>query len=119
MSEVLNALSWACLVSGAAFCVISALGMIRMPDFYTRVHAASVTDTAGAGLLLLGMMLQAGFTLVTVKLIIIGLLIFFTSPTATHALCKAALTRGLKPLLAHDYTSAESVTSPEEATSKR
>ena len=51
-------------------------------------------------MLLTGMMLQAGFTLVTVKLIIIGLLILFTSPTATHALCKAALMRDLKPLLA-------------------
>ena len=100
MSALVNAVSWFCLLAGAVFCVIGALGMIRMPDFYTRVHAASVTDTAGAGLLLLGMMLQAGFTLITVKLIIIGLLIFFTSPTATHALCKAALTRGLKPLLA-------------------
>lgn len=105
MNELVNAASWACLLAGAVFCVIGAVGMIRMPDFYTRVHAASVTDTAGAGLLLLGMMLQAGFTLVTVKLIIIGLLIFFTSPTATHALCKAALTRGLKPLLAEEAPS--------------
>ena len=100
MSGLVDILSWACLVAGAAFSVIGAVGLIRMPDFYTRVHAASVTDTAGAGLLLTGMMLQAGFTLVTVKLIIIGLLILFTSPTATHALCKAALMRGLKPLLA-------------------
>lgn len=107
MSELLNALSWACLVSGAVFCVIGAIGMIRMPDFYTRVHAASVTDTAGVALLLAGMMLQAGFTLVTVKLIIVGLLIFFTSPTATHALCKAALTRGLKPVLADGEASSK------------
>lgn len=114
MTELVNVLSWLCLVAGAAFCVIGTIGMIRMPDFYTRMHAASVTDTAGAGLLLIGMMLQAGLTLVTVKLIIIGLLILFTSPTATHALCKAALTRGLKPLLAADNT-----TSMGEATSKR
>lgn len=107
MNELVDALSWACLLAGSVFCIIGALGLIRMPDFYTRVHAASVTDTAGVDMLLLGMMLQAGFTLVTVKLIIIGLLILFTSPAATHALCKAALTRGLKPLLAE-----------EEATSK-
>jgi len=100
MSGLVDLLSWLCLVAGAVFCVIGAVGMIRMPDFYTRVHAASVTDTVGAGLLLAGMMLQAGFTLVTVKLVIIGLLILFTSPTATHALCKAALMRGLKPQLA-------------------
>lgn len=107
MNGFVDTLSWICLLAGAVFCAIGALGMIRMPDFYTRVHAASVTDTAGAGLLLLGMMLQAGFTLVTVKLIIIGLLIFFTSPTATHALCKAALTRGLKPLLADGEESSK------------
>jgi multicomponent Na+:H+ antiporter subunit G len=107
MNELVNAVSWACLLAGAVFCVIGAVGMIRMPDFYTRVHAASVTDTAGVGLLLLGMMLQAGLTLVTVKLVIIGLLVFFTSPTATHALCKAALTRGLKPLLAEEEASSK------------
>lgn len=107
MSGLVDILSWACLVSGAVFSVIGTVGLIRMPDFYTRVHAASVTDTAGAGLLLAGMMLQAGFTLVTVKLIIIGLLILFTSPTATHALCKAALTRGLKPLLADGEASSK------------
>lgn len=116
MTELVNVLSWLCLGAGTAFCIIGTVGLIRMPDFYTRVHAVSVTDTAGAGLLLVGMMLQAGFTLVTVKLIIIGLLIFFTSPTATHALCKAALTRGLKPMLAAD--DATITTSSGEATSK-
>jgi len=100
MSIVLDALSWILLLAGSAFCMIGALGLVRMPDFFTRMHAAGVTDTLGAGLLLLGMMLQAGFTLVTVKLVVIGLLIFFTSPTATHALAQAALARGLRPLLA-------------------
>jgi multicomponent Na+:H+ antiporter subunit G len=70
-----------------------------MPDFYTRVHAASVHDTLGAGLVLLGLLLQAGWTLVAAKLVVIGLLIFFTSPAATHALAKAALGRGVEPLL--------------------
>ena len=97
---VLDTLSWMCMVVGGAFCVIGAFGLVRMPDFYTRVHAASITDTVGAGLLLLGMALQAGFTLVTVKLVMIGLLLLFTNPTATHALAKAALARGLQPLLA-------------------
>jgi multicomponent Na+:H+ antiporter subunit G len=99
MSLVVEAASWFCLVAGGLFCVIGAIGFLRMPDFYTRMHAASVIETLGAGLLLAGMMLQAGLTLVTVKLAMIGLLIFFTSPTATHALARAALARGLKPLL--------------------
>jgi len=91
MSIALGILSWILLLAGGAFCMIGALGLVRMPDFFTRMHAASVTDTLGAGLLLLGLMLQAGLSLVTVKLIVIGLLIFFTSPTSTHALAQAAL----------------------------
>lgn len=90
------------LAAGAFFCVVGCIGLVRLPDFYTRMHGASVTDTLGAGFILLGLMLKAGLTLVAVKLLFIGLLIFFTSPTATHALAKAAMTRGLKPLLARE-----------------
>jgi multicomponent Na+:H+ antiporter subunit G len=102
MSALIDLASWACLVAGGIFCVIGTIGMLRMPDFYTRMHAASVTDTLGAGLVLLGLVLQAGITLVTVKLLIIGMLILFTSPAATHALARAALTRGIRPLLAEE-----------------
>jgi len=102
MSGLVDAVSWACLVAGAVFCVIGAAGVIRMPDFYTRLHAASLIDTLGAGLILAGLALQGGFTLVTVKLAMIGLLILFTSPTAAHALAKAALARGVKPQLSED-----------------
>ena len=100
MSLAASWLGWFCLALGSAFCVVGGLGLVRMPDFYTRMHAASVTDTLGAGFLLLGMMFVAGISLVTVKLVIIGVLIFFTSPTATHALARAALHRGLEPKLA-------------------
>lgn len=102
MNGLVYFMSWILLVAGGFFCVTGALGLVRMPDFYTRMHGASVTDTLGAGLILLGLALQAGLTLVAVKLLMIGLLIFFTSPTATHALAKAAHARGLKPLLADD-----------------
>lgn len=102
MSEVADAASWILLAAGGAFCVIGAIGMIRMPDFYTRVHAASVIETLGAGLILAGLILQAGWTLAAVKLVILGLLIFFSSPTATHALTRAALLRGVKPELANE-----------------
>ena len=98
----IDALSWVCLVGGGFFCVVGAVGMLRLPDFYTRMHAASVIETLGAGLVLFGLMLQAGFTLVAVKLLIVGGLIFFASPTATHALARAAMVRGLKPLLSDD-----------------
>jgi multicomponent Na+:H+ antiporter subunit G len=99
MSVAIDIASWILLVAGGLFCIVGAVGLLRMPDFYTRVHAASVTDTLGAGLILLGLILQAGSILVAAKLVIIGLLIFFTSPAATHALARAALGRGLKPLL--------------------
>ncbi|MDH5204121.1 MAG: monovalent cation/H(+) antiporter subunit G [Hylemonella sp.] len=100
MSSWIDVLSWASLVAGGVFCIIGAVGLLRMPDFYTRMHAASVIETLGAGLILLGLILQAGFTLVAAKLFMLGLLIFFVSPTATHALGRAGLLRGLKPQLA-------------------
>jgi len=98
MSAIADAVSWACIVAGGLFCVIGAVGLVRMPSFFTRMHAASLIDTLGAGLILLGLMIQAGFTLVSVKLAMIGVLLLFASPTATHALAKAALARGVDPL---------------------
>lgn len=97
MTVIVDALSWALISAGSAFCVIGALGLVRLHGFYVRTHAASVVDSAGAGLLLLGLVLQAGLTMVAVKLLMIGLLIFFTSPTATHVLARAAQARGLRP----------------------
>jgi multicomponent Na+:H+ antiporter subunit G len=99
MSGAIHVTSWFLLVAGGLFCIAGGIGLLRMPDFYTRTHAASVTDTLGAGFILTGLILQAGWTLVAAKLVIIGLLNFFTSPAATHALARAALGRGLEPLL--------------------
>jgi multicomponent Na+:H+ antiporter subunit G len=99
---VIDIASWICIGVGGLACVVGALGLLRMPDLFTRMHAASLVDTVGAGFVLLGLALQAGLTLVTVKLVMIGLLIFFASPTATHALARAALYRGVKPLLAEE-----------------
>ncbi|HWA37909.1 MAG TPA: monovalent cation/H(+) antiporter subunit G [Burkholderiales bacterium] len=97
MSAVVDLASWVLLVAGGLACVVGGVGMLRMPDFYTRVHAASVSDAVGAGLILAGLVLQAGWTLVALKLAVVGLLVFFTSPAATHALARAALERGLAP----------------------
>ena len=88
-------LVWVCLVTGSAFSVIGGLGMIRMPDFYTRSHAASLTDTLGAALILLGLGIHSGINLITVKLLMIFLFLYLTSPTAAHALVKAAYSKGL------------------------
>lgn len=88
------------LAAGGFFCIVGAVGMLRMPDFYTRMHAASVIETLGAGLILAGLALQSGFTLATAKLAALGMLIVFASPTATHALAKAAYERGIRAKLA-------------------
>ena len=90
-------ISWILIVSGAAFSIVGALGMLRFPDFWSRLHAASVGESAGVILLLLGMAIQAGFGLIAVKLILIAVFLFITLPTATHAIANAALVSGLKP----------------------
>tara|TARA_Y100001934_G_scaffold96726_1_gene119387 strand:+ start:706 stop:1044 length:339 start_codon:yes stop_codon:yes gene_type:complete len=103
MTELfLDSTSAGLLAAGSIFVLIGAFGLIRLPDFYTRLHAAGITDTLGAELILLGLMFQAGLSLVTVKLILISLFIFFTSPTATHAVANAARVMGLKPMLIPD-----------------
>jgi len=94
-------LSWLLLVAGGFFFLVGAIGLNRMPDVFTRMHAISVGDTLGAGLLVAGMALQAGPTLVTVKLLLILLVIWFTGPVATHALARAALHDKLYPLVAN------------------
>ncbi len=102
MQALLDLVSWAAILTGGAFIVIGAVGVLRMPDFFTRQHAAGLTDTLGAGLLLFGLMIQGGLTLVTVKLVLILLFLGLTSPTSSHALAQAALSTGVKPLLADD-----------------
>ena len=92
--------SWACLLLGSAFCIIGGIGLIRLPDFYSRIHGGGITDTLGAGLVMLGLMLQAGWSLVTVKLVLIMLFLLLTSPVASHAIARAARHSGLQPKLA-------------------
>ena len=95
MSIFHDALGWICLVLGSVFCMIGGLGMLRMPDLFTRAHAASLTDTMGAGLILVGLMTQIEPGLVTVKLVMVLIFLWITSPTATHALLKAAFAAGI------------------------
>lgn len=97
MGILLDALTWALILGGSFFAVVGGLGIIRMPDLYTRLHAAGVTDTMGAGLVLVGLMLYAGLSLVTVKLGMILVLLWLTSPVSTYALARAALHGGLEP----------------------
>lgn len=94
MSFALDIASWILLSVGGVFVLIGGIGALRMPDIYTRMHAASLTDTMGAILILAGVMLQAGFSLATIKLAMILLFLLLTSPTASYALANAALLTG-------------------------
>jgi multicomponent Na+:H+ antiporter subunit G len=107
IDTILLFLSWAFILSGSFFMVVGAYGTLRFPDFWSRLHAASIIDSAGFILLFVGMALQAGLTLITVKLIIIGIFLFITGPTATHAVANAALVSGLRPKEASGLTGAE------------
>ena len=96
MDVFVNVASWALLVGGAIFCIIGAVGVLRFPDLYTRTHAATITDTLGAGMLLVGLTLQAGPNLTAVKLLMVLAFLLYTSPVSGHALVKAAYAHGLK-----------------------
>ncbi len=97
MELAVDVISAVCLLVGAGFAVVGGIGIVRLPDLFTRMHGAGITDTMGAGLILIGLMFHAGLSLVTVKLAIILVYLMITSPTATHALAKAAITAGIKP----------------------
>ena len=96
MSLVLDILSWILLLGGGAFSIIGAIGVLRMPDFYARTHPATMPDTLGATMIILGLMLQAGLGLVSAKLLFILLFMLLTSPTGAYALVKAAYAEGVK-----------------------
>ncbi len=104
---ILDILSGICLVGGGVIGIIGGIGIHLFPDFYSRQHATGVTDTLCAFLILLGLGLQAGLTIAAFKLALVFLLLFFTSPTASHALAQAAMHSGLKPLLAGDEEKEE------------
>lgn len=102
MDFLVDLASWALILAGSFFTVVGAIGLVRMPDVYTRVHAGSLIDSLGVGLLIVGLALQAGFGLVTLKLLVLLGAIFFTWPVATHALVRVCLHEDIKPLLAED-----------------
>lgn len=97
MSAIADVLSWACMLAGSAIVLIGGIGLVRLPDFYSRAHAAGMTDTLGAGLIIASMMLESGWDLNLARLAFILLFLLFTSPTASHALTHAALVSGLEP----------------------
>ena len=97
MDIFLNIFCWVLIISGSFFVIVGAFGTYRFSDFWSRLHAASITDSAGVILLLIGMGVYSGLTLITFKLLVIGLFLFITGPTSTHAVANAALVSGLRP----------------------
>jgi multicomponent Na+:H+ antiporter subunit G len=102
MSTVADVLSWGFLLTGSFFVISGGIGVIRMPDLFTRLHCSGVTDTGGAGLVLVGLMFQGGLSLVTLKLLFILGFLWFSSPVSTYALARAALAGGEEPFWAED-----------------
>jgi len=86
------------LIAGVIFVLAGTIGILRLPDFYTRLHAAGMTDTLGAELILTGLIIQSGFSQVSLKLALVGFFLLITSPTATHAIAHAAWAAKLEPL---------------------
>jgi len=97
-----NILGMTAVVGGAFFLLVGSIGLIRLPDFYCRNHAAGKSDTLGIMLVIIGLMLIEGFTLNSAKLLFALVFVFLTNPTGTHALANAALNSGLKPWFRKD-----------------
>ncbi len=96
---VLDIITWVFLILGSFFAIVGGIGIVRLPEFYSRLHGGGITDTLGAGLIVTGLLFQGGLSLTTVKLLMILFFLMVTSPTSCHALAKSALTQGLKPVL--------------------
>lgn len=100
MSLVLDVLSWIAIAIGAFAVLTASLGLLRLPEFFSRTHSTGILDTLGAGMILLGFGLQTGLSLVTFKLALVFVFILITGPTAAHALARSALQSGVRPMSA-------------------
>ncbi len=114
---LIMAVSWILMIVGCVFVVSGAVGLVRMPDLYTRLHAASLTDTGGTIVIGLALIIQAVFifdnNMAAIKMGLIVFFTLFTGPTASHALAKTALLCGQVPV---DADGKPILDSPEEAT---
>ena len=85
------------LTGGVFFTVVSAVGLLRLPDVFARAHTASQTDTLGAGLILAAVAIAFGSDAAAIKTVLLLFFIFVTNPTAAHAIARAAHDAGAKP----------------------
>ena len=109
---LLSVFVWILLLAGSFFAIVGGIGIVRLPEFFSRLHGGGVTDTLGAGLIMAGLLVHglsgittgtegelAGHLLTAFKLLMILFFLTVTSPTSCHALAKSAMTQGLKPVL--------------------
>ena len=101
MAILLDIVTFVCLVAGVLSMLIGSYGLLKLPDMFARMHAAGMVDTLGLGLIIVGLIIQAGFSLISFKLFLIIVFVLYTGPAVTHALAQAALNAGMKPML-HD-----------------
>ncbi|MEH6651813.1 MAG: monovalent cation/H(+) antiporter subunit G [Motiliproteus sp.] len=104
MSDWITLASGLCFSLGGFLCITGGVGLLRFPDFFSRVHAAGVTETLATPLLLSGVMLQLGWSQDSLKLLLVMAFVLATNPTAAHAMAKAALDGGLRPQIEQDDT---------------
>jgi len=96
---LLQIISWIFLLAGSFFAIVGGIGIVRMPEFYSRLHGGGVTDTLGAGLILLGLCFQIGSPFILAKLLMILFFLMIASPSSCHALANSAFSQGVKPVL--------------------
>lgn len=99
MELALDIVSWFFLILGSFFSIVGGIGIVRFPEFFSRLHGGGITDTMGAGMLMIGLLFQAEAPLVAVKLMMILFFLLMTSPASCHALAKSAISQNVKPSL--------------------
>jgi multicomponent Na+:H+ antiporter subunit G len=104
------------MLGGVFFLTVSSMGVVRLPDFYSRTHAVGKSETLGAMLLLSGLAIYNGFSLSSLKLLLILVFVAVANPTATHTISRAALHTGLQPWTRKKRKGAQSSLSGDEPT---
>jgi multicomponent Na+:H+ antiporter subunit G len=94
---MLSILGGILVVAGAVFMLLGSIGILRLPDFYSRTHAATNVDTLGVFLFVIGLAVNEGFSQTTVKLTLVAVFVLLVNPVGTHALANSAMVSGLKP----------------------
>lgn len=100
--QILEIISYFFIFTGAFLMTTGTIGVIRFPDFYTRLHPAGISDSLGAPMVLTGIAINTPFEMATTKVLLIIIFMWITGTTATHALAKSAHQSGLKPITEKD-----------------